>query len=157
MSAQVSCYTTFAGFPATEKTLLFLRLHLLDRLSIIVYASVYGSHNGHHGIYRLEESLHSDDLRGYRALVSKVEMPIAVGENESTVAGFMRLMDEADVSIVQVDVTRVGLAQARGIAFLAHQHGLPCAKHNFTSDINVAASLFVFDTKCFDVRILHGA
>jgi L-alanine-DL-glutamate epimerase-like enolase superfamily enzyme len=92
-------------------------------------------------LYWLEEPLHPDDIRGYRTLVSSVATPIAAGENESTVAGFVRLMDDANVNIIQVDVTRVGLTQARRIAYLAHQRGLRCANHNFTSDINVAASL----------------
>jgi L-alanine-DL-glutamate epimerase-like enolase superfamily enzyme len=94
-----------------------------------------------YGIYWLEEPLHPDDRKGYRTLVSKVSTPIAAGENESTVAGFLRLMDEATVDIVQIDVTRAGLTQAVRIARLAHQRGLRCANHNFTSDINVAASL----------------
>jgi L-rhamnonate dehydratase len=94
-----------------------------------------------YGIYWLEEPLHPDDLRGYRTLVSSVSTPIAAGENESTVAGFLRLMDEARVDIVQIDVTRAGLTQACRVARLAQQRGLRCANHNFTSDINVAASL----------------
>jgi L-rhamnonate dehydratase len=94
-----------------------------------------------YGLYWLEEPLHPDDIRGYRTLVASVNTPIAAGENESTVAGFVRLMDDANVNIVQIDVTRVGLTQARRIAYLAHQRGLRCANHNFTSDINVAASL----------------
>lgn len=92
-------------------------------------------------IYWLEEPLSPDDLRGYRRLASSVTTPIAAGENESTVAGFLRLMDQGQIGIVQVDVTRTGLTQARRIAFLAHQRGLRCANHNFTTDINVAASL----------------
>ena len=94
-----------------------------------------------YGIYWLEEPLRPDDLRGYRKLAASVRTPIAAGENESTVAGFTRLMDDGDIGIVQVDVTRAGLTQARRIALLAHQRGLRCANHNFTSDINVAASL----------------
>jgi L-rhamnonate dehydratase len=89
----------------------------------------------------LEEPLRPDDLHGYRKLASSVRTPIAAGEHEATVAGFRRLIDDARIDIVQVDVTRVGLTQARRIALLAHQRGLPCANHNFTSDINVAASL----------------
>lgn len=94
-----------------------------------------------YGIYWLEEPLRPDDLVGYRRLASSVSTPIAAGENESTVAGFLRLMDEGRIGIVQIDVTRAGLTQARRIADLAHQRGLRCCNHNFTSDINVAASL----------------
>jgi L-alanine-DL-glutamate epimerase-like enolase superfamily enzyme len=43
--------------------------------------------------------------------------------------------------VVQVDLTRCGLTQALKIAALAEQRGLPVINHNFTTDINVAASL----------------
>ena len=66
---------------------------------------------------------------------------IAAGEEECTVAGFTRLMDEGRIDVVQIDLTRVGLTQAMKIAALAQQRGLPCINHNFTTDINVAAPL----------------
>lgn len=94
-----------------------------------------------YGLFWLEEPLHPDDLQGYRALTSASNIPIAAGEEECTVAGFLRLMDEGKVDVVQIDLTRVGLTQAMQIAGLAHQRGLQCANHNFTTDINVAASL----------------
>lgn len=92
-------------------------------------------------IYWLEEPLHPDDLRGYQRLTSAVTTRIAAGEEECTVPGFLRLMDEGGIDVVQIDVTRTGLTQARRIARLAQERGLPCANHNFTTDINVAASL----------------
>lgn len=91
-------------------------------------------------LFWLEEPLHPDDLRGYRALTDAVTLPIAAGEEECTVRGFLRLMDEGGVDVVQIDMTRVGLTQAMRIASLAHQRRLPCANHNFTTDINVAAA-----------------
>jgi len=89
----------------------------------------------------LEEPLHPDDLTGYRALTAKVETPIAAGEEDCTVEGFRRLMDEGGIDVVQVDVSRTGLTQAMRIAALAEERGLPVCNHNFTTDINVAASL----------------
>jgi L-rhamnonate dehydratase len=94
-----------------------------------------------YNLYWLEEPLHPDDLRGYHKLTSAVPTRIAAGEEECTVRGFLRLMDEGGIDVVQIDVTRVGLTQAMRIARLARQRGLPCANHNFTTDINVAASL----------------
>lgn len=88
----------------------------------------------------LEEPLHPDDLRGYRVLTEAVAVPIAAGEEECTVRGFLRLMDEGRLDIVQIDMTRVGLTQAVRIAWLAHQRRIPCTNHNFTTDINVAAA-----------------
>lgn len=92
-------------------------------------------------LFWLEEPLGPDDLRGYARLASAVDTRIAAGEEESTVEGFRRLMDEGRIDVVQVDVTRTGLTQAMRIAEMAHRRGLPCANHTFTTDVNVAASL----------------
>lgn len=92
-----------------------------------------------YGLFWLEEPLHPDDLAGYRRICSG-HTRIAAGEEESTVAGFQRLMD-AQIDVVQVDVTRVGLTQAMRVASIAAELGRQCANHTFTTDINVAASL----------------
>ena len=52
-----------------------------------------------------------------------------------------RLIDIGRIDMVQVDLTRCGLTQAMTIAALAEARGLPVIDHNFTTDINVAASL----------------
>jgi L-rhamnonate dehydratase len=94
-----------------------------------------------YNIFWLEEPLHPDDLRGYRKLASAVSTRIAAGEEECTPAGFLRLMDEGNIDVVQIDLTRVGFTQAMRVAALAQQRGVQCCNHNFTTDINVAASL----------------
>ena len=94
--------------------------------------------------YRLawiEEPLHPDDLAGYAKVAESTDIKIAAGEEECTVAGFTRLMDLGRIDVVQVDLTRCGLTQAIQIAALAQQRGRPVINHNFTTDINVAASL----------------
>jgi len=93
------------------------------------------------GLLWIEEPLHPDDLRGYARVAETVDTPIAAGEEECTLAGFTRLMDIGKVDVVQIDMTRCGLTQAMKIAALAQQRGLPCINHNFTTDINTAASL----------------
>ena len=94
-----------------------------------------------YNLFWLEEPLHPDNLRGYAQLAESTSMRIAAGEEECTRAGFQRLMDQGKIDVVQVDMTRVGLTQARKIAFDAHQRGLLCVNHTFTTDINTAASL----------------
>lgn len=89
----------------------------------------------------IEEPLPPDDLAGYARVSEAVDTRIAAGEEECTVAGFLRLMDIGKVDVVQIDMTRCGLTQAMKIAALAQQRGLPCINHNFTTDINTAASL----------------
>jgi len=93
-------------------------------------------------IFWLEEPLHPDNLEGYRRLSDAVETRIAAGEEESCRAGYLDLMDRGRIDVVQVDVTRAGgLTEARKIAWLAHDRGLPVVNHSFTTDINIAASL----------------
>jgi L-alanine-DL-glutamate epimerase-like enolase superfamily enzyme len=89
----------------------------------------------------IEEPLHPDNLRGYARVTEAVDTPIAAGEEEATLAGFTRLMDIGGIDVVQIDMTRCGLSQAMKIAAAAEQRGLPCVNHNFTTDINTAASL----------------
>ena len=94
--------------------------------------------------YRLawiEEPLPPDDLAGYARIAAGTDTKIAAGEEECTLAGFTRLLDQGQIDVVQVDLTRCGLTQAMKIAALAEQRGRPVINHNFTTDINVAASL----------------
>ena len=92
-------------------------------------------------LFWIEEPLHPDDLDGYAVVSAECETPIAAGEEECTVAGFNRLMEIGGVDVVQVDLSRAGLTQAMTIAMLAQSSGIPVVNHNFTTDINVAASL----------------
>jgi L-rhamnonate dehydratase len=89
----------------------------------------------------IEEPLHPDNLAGYARVVEAVDTPIAAGEEECTVAGFSRLMEIGKIDVVQIDMTRCGLTQAMKVAAAAQARGLPCINHNFTTDINTAASL----------------
>ena len=51
-------------------------------------------------------------------------------------------MDKGKIDIVQVDLTRCGgFTEARKIASLAEDRGLPCVNHGFTTYINIAAAL----------------
>jgi L-alanine-DL-glutamate epimerase-like enolase superfamily enzyme len=92
-------------------------------------------------LFWLEEPLHPDDLEGYAKVAAGTETRIAAGEEECTLAGFLRLMDQGRVDIVQIDLTRCGLTQAMRIAAEAHRRGVRVVNHNFTTDINTAASL----------------
>ena len=55
--------------------------------------------------------------------------------------GFKQLIDIGNIDIVQIDVTRCGLTQAMKIANYAKNNGKKVCNHNFTTDINTAASL----------------
>ena len=92
-------------------------------------------------LFWIEEPLPPDDLEGYGKVSAALDQRIAAGEEECTVAGMTRLMDQGKIDVVQVDLTRCGLTQAMKIAQLAAQRGLLVINHNFTTDINTAASL----------------
>jgi L-rhamnonate dehydratase len=92
-------------------------------------------------LFWIEEPLHPDDLSGYGKVSRSCSQHIAAGEEECTVSGFDRLMEEGGVDIVQVDLTRCGFTQAMQIAALAARRGRKVCNHNFTTDINTAASL----------------
>jgi len=55
----------------------------------------------------IEEPLRADDLAGYRTLASRIDIPIAAGENLHTVHRFREAID-AGVSILQPNIVRVG-------------------------------------------------
>lgn len=89
----------------------------------------------------IEEPLHPDDLAGYARVSRDCPQHIAAGEEECTVAGFERLIDYGGIDIVQVDVTRTGFSQAIRIADYGQRRGRKVCNHNFTTQINTAASL----------------
>jgi L-alanine-DL-glutamate epimerase-like enolase superfamily enzyme len=77
----------------------------------------------------IEEPLRSDDLKGYRALSSLIDTPIALGENLHTEHRFLEAID-AGAAIVQPNVVRVGgITPFLRIAALADEHGVDVAPH----------------------------
>jgi L-alanine-DL-glutamate epimerase-like enolase superfamily enzyme len=92
-------------------------------------------------LFWIEEPLHPDDYSGYAKVSRACVQHIAAGEEECTVVGYERLIDEGGIDIVQVDLTRCGFTQATRIAAHAHNRGRKVCNHNFTTDINTAASL----------------
>ena len=92
-------------------------------------------------LFWIEEPLHPDDYAGYGRVSRACSQHIAAGEEECTVVGFERLIDEGAIDIVQIDVTRTGFTQAMRIADYAASRGRRVCNHNFTTDINTAASL----------------
>lgn len=92
-------------------------------------------------LFWIEEPLHPDDLRGYQTVSRAIAQRLAAGEEECTYRGFRRLIDEGGIGLAQIDVTRTGLSEAMNIATYAARNGVMVANHNFTTDINTAASL----------------
>lgn len=95
----------------------------------------------HLNLFWIEEPLHPDNYAGYGQVSAACQQHIAAGEQECSVVGFQRLIDEGGIDIVQIDLTRTGFTQAMEIASYAHSRGRKVCNHNFTTDINTAASL----------------
>jgi L-rhamnonate dehydratase len=92
-------------------------------------------------LFWIEEPLPPDDIEGYGRVSRAITQRLAAGEEECTLRGFMRLIDQGGIGLAQIDVTRCGLTQAMQIAAYAASRGVVVANHNFTTDINTAASL----------------
>ena len=93
-------------------------------------------------VFWLEEPLRADDYAGYRKLAVATPLRIAAGEHESERQSFVQLMDEGQVEVVQVDLTRCGgFTEAMRVAALAYDRGLPVANHGFSTYLNVTAAL----------------
>ncbi|MSP88152.1 MAG: mandelate racemase/muconate lactonizing enzyme family protein [Alphaproteobacteria bacterium] len=100
-----------------------------------------------HGVYFLEEPLHSDDLHGYRRLTEASRTPIATGEKDTTQYPFIDLMERGGLRIVQPDLARVGgITEMMRIATHAEARGVRVIPHCWSTDILVAATLHFIST-----------
>ena len=85
-----------------------------------------------------------DDYEMYRALAAAVPVPLAAGEEESTLWDFERLLERGGVEILQPDVTRVGgISECMRVADLARRRGRRCILHAWSTGIIKAATLQV--------------
>jgi L-alanine-DL-glutamate epimerase-like enolase superfamily enzyme len=84
-------------------------------------------------LYWWEDVLAVEDLNGLRRLGEASPVPLATGENLSTVAEFKQLFDLGTVSYVLVDLQRVGgITPWYDIAALARAYEVKVSAHMFT-------------------------
>lgn len=96
------------------------------------------------GIFWLEEPFMPDELDAYARLADTVDIRVAAGEEDTTLAGFRELVERGHVDVVQPDVTRCGgITEIMRIASYAHTLGKGCVPHAWKSGIIKAASLHV--------------
>ena len=97
--------------------------------------------------YRLrwyEEPVVPEDINGYSELKSKLNIPIAGGENEHTLFGFKSLFENNAVDIAQPDIGSCGgITGAKQIINLAYSFGVEVNPHVWGSAIAQAASIQV--------------
>jgi L-alanine-DL-glutamate epimerase-like enolase superfamily enzyme len=78
----------------------------------------------------VEEPLMPDDRRGHATIRSKVSVPIATGEIESTRWGFGELLRLEAVDMLQPDATVLGgITEFRKVAGVAAAHNVPLYPH----------------------------
>jgi L-rhamnonate dehydratase len=108
-------------------------------------------------LFWLEEPLAPYNIAAYAELTSSTATTIAAGEMASSKVELMRLLEEAQIGVLQIDVSRVGLTQAMQVAEVAAQLGIPCVNHTYGYDINLAASLHfvaaIDKTSLFEVQL----
>jgi L-rhamnonate dehydratase len=89
-----------------------------------------------------EEPFDADDIASYRRLSDTVAIRIACGEAHSTLRPFWRLIDEAQVDVLQPDLGRCGgFTVAAAVARLAEAANVDVVPHSFSTDVLLAASL----------------
>ena len=85
-----------------------------------------------------------EDIKGYAELRSKLDIPIAGGENEHTLFGFKSLFENNAIDIAQPDIGSCGgITGAKHIINLAHSFGVEVNPHVWGSAIAQAASIQV--------------
>ena len=91
-----------------------------------------------------EEPVVPEDVKGYEELRSKLDIPIAGGENEHTLFGFKSLFENNAIDIAQPDIGSCGgITGAKHIINLAHSFGVEVNPHVWGSAIAQAASIQV--------------
>jgi len=94
------------------------------------------------GIYWMEEPFPPEAIHDYQRLCDSTSLPIAAGEQDVGRWTFRRLIWEANLDVIQPDISRVGgLTEAKRIAYMAHEANRPCVPHAFRTGILVAACL----------------
>ena len=93
-----------------------------------------------YGITWLEEPLPPEDHPAYAQLRKKNIVPIAAGEHETSHEGFLSLIENGCVDIVQADVSHHGgLGSLKNILQACHDHNLEFAFHNWGTELETLA------------------
>jgi D-arabinonate dehydratase len=81
-------------------------------------------------IFWFEEPLSPEDNAGAADLVRRTDIPIALGENEYTVAGFRELIDIGAADVLNADAQILGgITEWQKCAHYADAHHIPVAPH----------------------------
>jgi len=96
-------------------------------------------------LWFFEEPVIPEDLASYGELRQRSPIPIAGGESEFTRWGFLDLIGNRRVDVLQPDATACGgIRETLLIAGMASAHGIETIPHVWGSAITVAAALHIF-------------
>lgn len=95
-----------------------------------------------HGVYWFEEPLPLACRDGYRALAARLPLRLAAGENLCGREEFADFFAERRIGVAQPNVANVGgVGEARAVAELAAEHGIPVSFHGWGSAVLFAAAV----------------
>jgi L-alanine-DL-glutamate epimerase-like enolase superfamily enzyme len=129
-----------AGAGRTERLVKLARRQLGD--DVAIYADANGSYNSakavevgkmleEHGLAFFEEPCPFDDMESTRAVADALSMPVAGGEQETSLARFELMMKERVVDILQPDLNyNGGSIRTMRVARAAQSAGVPLSIHN---------------------------
>ena len=82
-----------------------------------------------------------DDYDALSTIASKTTIPLASGENEYTLMGYREMITKGAVSILQPELTKVGIFTAKGVYSMVKASGLRIIPHCGNNYIGKAATL----------------
>ena len=104
----------------------------------------------------IEEPAVPGNIDVFRRIREQVRVPLATGERERTIWGFLPFLQERCVDILQPDCGHTGgISQMKKIAPLAEAFFVPLAPHCTMSELGLTASLHV--TASIPLFLIHEA
>ncbi|MGD2174051.1 MAG: mandelate racemase/muconate lactonizing enzyme family protein [Candidatus Brocadiaceae bacterium] len=123
----------------TEGVVRAVREALGDEVRINVDAnSSYTAHRAirvgrmleRYGVFHFEEPCPYPDIESTRRVTQALDVYVAGGEQDNSLAQWRRMIDMRALDIVQPDILYIGgVCRARRVAIMADQHGLACTPH----------------------------
>ena len=109
-----------------------------------------------HDLLFIEEPAVPGNIEVFRRIREQVRVPLATGERERTIWGFLPFLQERCVDILQPDCGHTGgISQMKKIAALAEAFFVPLAPHCTMSELGLTASLHV--TAAIPLFLIHEA
>lgn len=92
----------------------------------------------------IEEPAVPGNIEVFKRLKQQIRVPLATGERERTIWGFVPFLQERCIDILQPDCGHTGgISQVKKIATLAEAYFVPLAPHCTMSELGLTASLHV--------------